>query len=90
MKLRYTGAGTVSFLTAGVGEVSPGAEFSVPDEFVASFVHRADIEVVPPTEDKPMPGETPTVSKKKSDAEITPVPLPKLVETAPAVDTETS
>jgi hypothetical protein len=63
VKLRYTGLHTVTFLTANVGEVSPGAEFTVPDELVESFIHRADIEEVVEVEALP-------VSKKKPPTTI--------------------
>lgn len=83
MKLRYTGPDTISFLTAGVGEVEPGAQFTVPDEIAEAFTRRADVEEVPD-----LPDKKPVVSKKKpvvdSPVEIAPEPT----DTAPAVDTE--
>lgn len=85
MKLRYTGPNTITFLTAGVGEVEPGAEFTVPDDSAEVFTRRADIEEVPD-----LPDEKPVVSKKKpvvdNPVEIAPEPT----EAAPAVDTENS
>lgn len=80
MKLRYTGPDTVTFHTAGVGEVEPGTEFTVPDEMALSFLARDDIEEV---EDiKP-------VTKKKAAPGPAPEPLPETVEAIPAADTET-
>ena len=69
MKLRYTGPVTVTFHTAGVGEVEPGAEFTVPDELADSFTQRNDVEeVVEPVEDKP-------AAKKKAASESSLKPL---------------
>ena len=46
MKLRYVGVTPTTFVTAGVGEVEPGEEFTVPEEFVEAFVGRDDVEEV--------------------------------------------
>lgn len=83
MKLRYTGPFTVTFTTAGVGEVEPGAEFTVPDDMADSFLNRHDVEEVVEAEDpKPSP-------KKKTAPVPEPEPLPAPVEAVPAADTET-
>lgn len=83
MKLRYTGPFTVTFHTAGVGEVEPGAEFTVPDELAAAFLSRHDIEEV--VED-----EKPAAKKRAAPVgELSPEPLPKDVEADPAETTET-
>lgn len=85
MKLRYTGPFTVTFHTAGVGEVEPGAEFTVPDEIADSFTARNDVEVV-------MEPVKPVGRKKSApvqDAE--PEPVPEAVEaTSPVDQTEDS
>lgn len=77
MKLRYTGPFTVTFHTAGVGEVEPGAEFTVPDELAEGFLQRNDIEEVV--------ASVKTAVRKKAASE----PLPDPVETIPAENTET-
>lgn len=84
MKLRYTGPVTVTFHTAGVGEVEPGAEFTVPDELADSFTQRNDIEEVvePVVEDKP-------TAKKKAFSGLSLEKLPEAVEAAAAETTET-
>lgn len=74
MKLRYTGPLTVTFHTAGVGEVEPGAVFTVPDELADVFTRRSDVEVVIEVEDK-----STKLTKKKVDPEDKPDPLPKTV-----------
>lgn len=90
MKLRYTGPVTVTFTTAGVGEVEPGAEFTVPDELADAFLRRDDIEEV-----VELPEDTMKLPKKKAAPEHTPEPLlvpeplPEAVEAAPAETTET-
>lgn len=83
MKLRYTGPVTVTFHTAGVGEVEPGAEFTVPDELADSFIHRADIEEVVVVEEPVKPG------RKKAAPVADPEPLPETADAVPAADTET-
>lgn len=84
MKLRYTGPVTVTFHTAGVGEVEPGAEFTAPDEFAEAFMQRSDVEEVAEPVVKP-------AGRKKAapvqDAE--PEPLPEPADATPAADTET-
>jgi hypothetical protein len=87
VKLRYTGLRTVTFITAGVGEVEPGAVFSVPDENLNSFVNRTDIEVLPEDDGAP---EEKRSAKKKAVVDTAPDPLPETVEPAPAADTEIS
>jgi hypothetical protein len=88
VKLRYTGPDTVTFLTAGVGEVEPGAEFTVPDELAEAFLRRGDIEEV--SEDSPVKPS----QKKKPAMEFSPKPLPEPepapADAVPAVDTENS
>ena len=76
MKLRYTGPFTVTFHTAGVGEVEPGAEFTVPDELADAFTARNDVEVVV----EPV--------KPASRKKAAPEPPPENVEALPANDTE--
>ena len=80
MKLRYTGPFTVTFHTAGVGEVEPGAEFTVPDGLADSFTNRNDIEKV-----VEVLVEDAKPAKKKAASE----PLPETADAAPATDTET-
>lgn len=83
MKLRYTGPLTVTFHTAGVGEVGPGAEFTVPDELAESFTRRNDVEeVTEPVESRP-------VGKRKGVAEVLPDSLPEPADAPVAADTET-
>lgn len=43
-ELRYTGTRKTHFLTGNVGDVEPGAEFSVPPELAERFLRRADVE----------------------------------------------
>jgi hypothetical protein len=86
VKLRYTGSGTVTFFTAGVGEVEPGAVFTVPDDIAPAFTVRGDIEKVP---DK-APTEERALFKKKTAVGATPDPLPESALPTPAADTETS
>lgn len=55
MKLRYVGASSLTFITGGVGEVMPGAEFTVPDELASAFTGRSDvIEITVAVNDKPL------------------------------------
>ena len=84
MRLRYTGPLTVTFHTAGVGEVEPGAEFTVPDELADAFTRRNDVEEVVEKAAEPRP-----VSKRKTVAEVLPDPLPEPADAIPAADTET-
>lgn len=84
MRLRYTGPLTVTFHTAGVGEVEPGAEFTVPDEMVESFTCRSDIEEVAAASVEVRP-----TNKKKSTVEVIPEPLPEITDATPVADTET-
>lgn len=46
MNLRYVGSRILTFTTCGVGELSPGDEFVVPDDAAAAFLTRADVEQV--------------------------------------------
>lgn len=78
MKLRYTGPFTVTFHTAGVGEVEPGAEFTVPDGIADAFLRRADFEEVFEPVESPV-----KVGRKKA----APVSEP-LIEPSDAVSAE--
>ena len=51
MRLRYTGAGPVSFVAIGV-EVFPGAEFDAPDDVAPGLLARADVEAALPVRRK--------------------------------------
>lgn len=68
MRLRYTGASPVSFVTLGFG-VEPGEEFEVPDEVAAGFIRRADIEVA----DAPKPPRAAPVKTPKGASPVSPV-----------------
>lgn len=77
-KLVYNGSVTTSFVAIGA-EVSPGDEFTVPDELAESFLQRPDIE--PATEhdlaepdDVPPPVPAKVTTTKKSDQ---PAPEPE-------------
>lgn len=83
MKLRYTGPLTVTFHTAGVGEVEPGAEFTVPDDLAESFTRRSDVEEVAEAV-----GVRP-VSKRKAVVEVLLDALPEATDATVAADTET-
>jgi hypothetical protein len=89
VKLRYTGPDTVTFITAGVGEVEPGAEFTVLDEVAKSFTSRNDIDVVVEGAVTSMIG-TRSSSKIKTVVDASPEPPPEIIEPAPAAATETS
>jgi hypothetical protein len=83
VKLRYTGPLTVTFHTAGVGEVEPGAEFTVPDDLAESFTRRSDVEEVAEAV-----GVRP-VSKRKAVVEVLLDALPEATDATVAADTET-
>jgi hypothetical protein len=90
VKLRYTGPDTVTFITAGVGEVEPGAEFTVLDEVAKSFTSRNDIDVVVEGAVTSMIGTRSSSSKIKTVVDASPEPPPEIIEPAPAAATETS
>lgn len=66
MRLRYIGAGPVTFVEAG--ELEPGDEFTVPDDLADGWLRRADIEETP---SEPEPEPAPARSRK----------APKITET---------
>lgn len=43
MKLLYVGTTPITFITGGVGMVTPGEEFNVPDELASAFLGRSDV-----------------------------------------------
>lgn len=71
MNLRYVGNRTLTFITCGVGELSPGDGFAVPDDAAAAFLARDDVERVL---DDPIPkikkrSTTPTSVAEKQSVE---------------------
>lgn len=63
MRLRYIGAGPVTFVEAG--ELEPGDEFTVSDDLADGWLRRADIEEAP-SEPEPEPEPAPVRSRKAS------------------------
>lgn len=61
MRLRYIGAGPITFV--GVGELEPAAEFTVPDDQADGWLRRGDIEEAPP---EPAPDPAPAKSSRKT------------------------
>lgn len=61
MRLRYIGAGPVTFVEAG--ELEPGGEFTVSDDLADGWLRRADIEEAP---SEPEPEPAPARSRKAS------------------------
>lgn len=59
MDLRYVGNQETEFLTANVGLVKSGDEFSVPDDVAEQFLRRSDIEEVNPVSTSETMSETP-------------------------------
>lgn len=63
MRLRYIGAGPITFAEAG--ELEPGDEFTVPDDQADGYLRRADIEEAPPEpEPDPAPAKAPRKASK--------------------------
>ena len=86
MKLRYTGPVTVTFHTAGVGDVEPGAEFTVPDELADAFTARSDIEEVA----EPVVKQSRKKVVPAQDAEPELLPEPVNADALAVADTKTS
>lgn len=61
MRLRYIGAGPVTFVEAG--ELEPGDEFTVSDDLADGWLRRADIEEAP---SEPEAEPAPTRPRKAS------------------------
>lgn len=80
MRLIYVGTTPVVFITCGVGEVMPGEEFTVPSEFMDSFIHRTDIEIV---SEPVKPVDEPIVKKNRAKAS-----LPTMEEQSPLAPVE--
>ena len=66
MRLRYIGAGPVTFVEEG--ELEPGAEFTVPDDEADGWLRRDDIEETP---SEPEPDPAPVKSPRKASKTTT-------------------
>lgn len=64
MRLRYVGAGPVTFVE--VGELEPGAEFTVPDSEADGYLRRDDVVDAPPE-----PDAAPAVKPRKTASKTT-------------------
>jgi len=78
VRLRYVGTTRVTFTHTGVGDVSPGDEFTVTDEEAPGFLARADVLEVETSE--PVADHTPSLNTF-----LTPDPTP---EPDPVPETE--
>ena len=66
MRLRYIGAGPITFVE--VGELEPGAEFNVLDDQADGYLRRDDIEEAPPEPD-PVPAKSPRKASKTTETD---------------------